>query len=381
IRYQLKSTMKNADPFGDFLLTEDPTQLVEREWDCVLRIGPSGSGVFEQAHVNIDGDGWIACIGDGTQNFDVSSTNQTNPVGPGLAAALGAAEVFKRFIGQQHTLTATCFSAFNLEQSDNPEHLANPPLPNDLDLGSCLMVGVGMVGSSALYFMKKTNLKMKLTLVDDDVVKIVNLNRSPIFGIKDCGSYKVSVGAAYLQNCKISVTSISEKFSIGDVSQFDFILPLANEDGLRNKLQNALPPLCIHVATAPGWGVTLYRHIPGIDNCLQCYPSEDSKKIKLVCAEEEIQVLEERVDAALPFLPIFAGVLLVGEMMKLRYGEVYPNVPNTVSIELGVKLWVNSFHRNKTQNDCLCKQDAIENIHLDRIKSSKFSYLSKRYIV
>ncbi|WNQ09645.1 ThiF family adenylyltransferase [Paenibacillus aurantius] len=374
---QLKSTMQNADPFGNFFFAQDPAELSAGDWDCVLHIGAINKSDSQKGLINIDGDGWIACMGDGLKNFDLPMTNQLNPVGPGLAAALGVAEVFKRLIGQPNNLTATCFSAFNLEESNNPETLANPPLPSPMDLGNCLMVGVGMVGSSALYFIKKTGIKMNLTLVDDDVVKIVNLNRSPIFGVKDCGTHKVSVGAAYLQKSGINVTSIPEKFAIGNVSQFDFILPLANEDGIRNKLQNALPPLSLHAATAPGWGVTLYRHIPFTDNCLQCYPAEERKKANLACAEEEIQILAERVDAALPFLPMIAGVFLVGEMMKLQYRELYPNVPNTVSIELGERLWVNPFHRNKTQNDCLCKQDVIEEIHRARIKSSKYFYLSK----
>lgn len=375
---QILSVMKNADPFGSFTVTDKLAQVHDDIWDCVILIGPPSEKVNVDINVSIDASGWLACIGTGEVDFDLEFKENFNPVGPGMASALGVSEVFKIVTNREELdkYKRIILSGYDFCISDNVHGLSNPELPVNQDLGNCLMVGVGMVGSSMLYYLKKTNLQGELTLVDGDIVKVVNLNRSPIFGVKDCDNSKVEVGASYMNSSGFTTIPIHDYYNLNDLKKYDILLPLANEFGIRSVLLNEMPPISIHAAVTKGRGVNLYRHIPLKDCCIECYPINSTEKPSLLCSVNEIVTEKARIDAALPFLPVMAGALLTGEMIKLKYDNYPITDSNTLLIDLLGQPRIIQYKRPITDNECTCKQEVFKMIHKQFIKGSKYAHLS-----
>lgn len=124
----------------------------------------------------IDGVGWLASV-----NRSVPSSRDThnNPFGALLAAALGAAEIFKQLlqppagtIAPFGSATVSCFD-YSLNGSD-----PGPCLPNSIHIPFSMLGGVGAVGNAflfALSFLKEVS--GDLLVVDSDIVDWTNLNR------------------------------------------------------------------------------------------------------------------------------------------------------------------------------------------------------------
>ena len=136
---------------------------------------------------------------------------------------------------------------------------------------------------------------------------------------------------------------------------FDVWLPLANDFGVRLSMQSNVPPLMIHASTTANWGVNHGRHLPGTDDCLaDRFPDEVSAR-DLACAAGETIVQGERIDAALPFCSLFAGLLVTAELLRLQLPN-YPQVPNFALFDWYATLDTIQKWDKAPRPSCICRQ-------------------------
>ena len=164
-----------------------------------------------------------------------------------------------------------------------------------------------------------------LALLDPDPMECSNLNRVPVFFADQLGLPKVNIVHNYLSSAGISSTpvvkwfdeAVADGFSLQD---FDLVIPVANENGVRNAVQRNYPPVMIHGTTGPDWDAFCGRHIPLRDDCLGCrFPSHSAVPL---CSQGrlDLEASDENsshITGALPFLSLAAGTMALAELVKL----------------------------------------------------------------
>ena len=347
--------MRDADPFGSYQAQESPPRF---QHDVALCVGDEVPELPVARPVSVNACGWLAGISRDVAS-PISPTENGNCVGAIAAACFGVAQVFKMALGlpDDRLLQDGVFDVFTMDWTDRPNA---GPVPAT-DIGRLLMVGAGSVGSSAAYCMRMAGITGEVTILDEDVVKIPNFNRSPIFGRQTLGLNKSEVTAAHLAESGLRATACPVWWNDYIVEQdrrtlpFDVWLPLANDFGVRLSMQNNVPPMMIHASTTANWGVNHGRHLPGTDDCLaDRFPDEVEAK-DLACATGNAIVHQDRIDAALPFCSLFAGLLVTAELLRLQLPD-YPQVPNFALFD-----WYSSLNTiqkwdKSPKRGCICRQ-------------------------
>lgn len=348
--------MRDADPFGDFRVQASPPDSA----DIALHIGGNTRNTNAIRHVFVSASGWYAQISS-SQPVSIAETTDSNCLGAIAAACLGVAQIFKITVGTLETLLIQdgIFDLFRLGWTDKQELLPSQPWPRDTHIANILMVGAGSVGSAAAYCLRLASLRCGLTVVDKDVTKVENFSRSPVFGRSSFGLNKAEVVARYLSGSPITATPIPQWWDEYIKQQeraalyFDVWLPLANEHGVRWSMQNNIPPLMIHASTSANWGVNHGRHIPGRDDCLiDRFPSRIEAD-HLMCATGQVGSGESAVDAALPFCSLFAGLLVVADLVRAQLSG-YPQVPNFALLDFNSQLDVIQRWDRRPNAQCVC---------------------------
>lgn len=327
--------MRDADPFGCF----EAIHQLNSGADIQLHIGDNPRTCAARSVV-ISSSGWLAAI-----SRDVAllpRTDSPNVIGALAAACFGVAQVFKLAINwpNDQLIADGVFDLFSLSRASTFNSLTDHDYLSAPDIGKLLMIGAGSVGSAVAYCLSLMNASCELDVVDRDVVKVQNFSRSPIFGKRSYGIAKVNAVVDYLSASSVTPRPYNmwwEEFTRShdrQTGRFDAWLPLANEFGVRWSMQNNYPPLLIHASTTQNWGVNHGRHRFGRDDCLvDRFPSEVSHDA-LRCSTGEIRIESTQVDAALPFLSMFAGVLVAAELARLQLSG-YPQCPNFALIDFG----------------------------------------------
>jgi hypothetical protein len=354
------SQMRDADPFGAFGLSTSPVTS-----EITLLIGRHHQAVSAPMTVFIDSAGWLASIGYDSQ-IKLPITTDKNCLGAVAAACLGVAQMFKTATGVpvDRYFRRGIFDLFSLQSLDGNATPQSASWPSDLSIGRALMVGAGSVGSAAAYCMKLAGLTGSVTITDKDLVKIENFNRSPIFGRATFGLTKSAAVARFLRGTLLTSESLplwwNEFAAQRERNTFDFDvwLPLANEFNVRFSMQNNFPPLMIHASTTANWGINHGRHMPGKDDCLaDRFPVQISKE-ELTCATGQVETENnDSVDAALPFSSLFAGLLIVADLVRAQLPG-YPQVSNFALFD-----WHGAFDNIQSWDrlprpGCICTQQS-----------------------
>ena len=214
---------------------------------------------------------------------------------------------------------------------------AQGPSARAIDVGRVLQAGAGAVGSALDFWLVLIGAGGEWTVVDGDNVDASNLNRQLTFIASDCGypsgkfSNKAIAVGERLGIAEPSPTWWGQDPAVRD-RDYDLVLALANEHGVRAQLQQPQPPLLLHATTSNNWQAQLHRHIPHRGDCINCRLPEDAPK--LTCAVGDIGERKE-VDASLPFLSATAGLLLAAELLKLGLPGYPTDEANFVSLYLG----------------------------------------------
>jgi hypothetical protein len=140
------------------------------------------------------GDGWKAWVGDSSNARHSIVPTSPNPLGPILAAALTAGEIFKhsRGIRRGRFLSGDGYSLWSGASSRNWIDLHDGPEISGAVLPPTHVVGAGAVGNALAYIIANLELvEGYLVLIDDDNYNDTNLNRCLLAGWLDIGQRKV----------------------------------------------------------------------------------------------------------------------------------------------------------------------------------------------
>ena len=197
-----------------------------------------------------------------------------------------------------------------------------------------------------------------LLVVDHDVVKIENLDRSLLFGLQDANPREAPKVDAVVRAAgpfpTLRVHPVQSKWAdyamngyrVGD---FDLALALANEDQVWPAMAHAVLPLTLQATTDSDWGVAFGAHTPGSGYCLLCRFPLETQVTPTICAQGSVEIRSalgntETVHASLPFQSAAAASLLAVEIDKLALGPI-PGAPNYVEAKLDVLRDVLSLYR------------------------------------
>jgi ThiF family len=349
------AVMRDADPFG----TYTAVPICPGGAAVQLHLG-AGCHACAQRVVAIDAWGWLAYLG--RTDGPVLHADESTVLGAIAAACLGVAQVFKiaSDVPPEHWLRHGVFDLFSLSWVDSPSR-AVLGVARDVGLGRLLLVGAGSVGSAVAYCLRFAGLTGDLVVVDKDLICIENFNRSPIFGRQTFGWSKVDAVELALAGTRVHCAPFpgwwedfaAEPKRVGGA--FDVWLPLANERGVRWSMQNNVPPLMIHASTGANWGVNFGRHIPGCGDCLiERFPAEPTRA-GFACATGAVPTAEGGMDAALPFASLFAGLLVVADLVRLQLPG-YPHTPNLAVLDFGGDFSVPLLIDRQARSGCICEQ-------------------------
>lgn len=287
-------------------------------------------GVGVPADLRIGCEGWTALFGE-TVEVDHKPTSMPGAI---LAACLGAATAFHHELGVPGLPTGP-YSLWEYVRNSRGQ---GPPVEGPIDVGRTLQVGVGAVGAALNYWMALLGFVGPWTLVDGDKVDVTNLNRQLYFLAVDAGwpdgdaINKATAVAERLGNRAIaSPHHYGLDHWVVD-AEYDLVLALANEGGVRPALQSRPEPVLLHATTTPTWTAISHRHIAAFDDCIVCrLPYEEDPTFK--CSTASVGP-RRRHDASLPFLAGLAGAMLLRDLVALQHECLHERPTNFASVDL-----------------------------------------------
>jgi hypothetical protein len=246
------------------------------------------------------------------------------------------------------------------------DRIVERPAPDRIDQVHMLIAGVGAIGSALLYLIDliDVDVRVKLMLFDRDRVDITNLNRSPLFTVRDAyqemlkteagmrwlrgnggnDGLRTRAGDKVLPRIETRDGLWREHMSELSAIPFDVWVSLTNEDGAWADVPFELPPVVLQGTTTSGWGFGAGRHVPRVEDCTLCRMPRPEAVFRGPCAEGEVvpetaEADTEPVRASLPFLSTASAALILAELMQLQCeGLPVLNLPNDVAADLGAGL-------------------------------------------
>lgn len=193
-----------------------------------------------------------------------------NPFGAGVAAALGAANVFRAlFLPGDGVLDLD--AQLSVAACINPAYSEAQVGP--LDLGQAVLVGVGAVGNSALWALSKLRCNGRLHIVDPEFLETSNLQRYALAAYGDIGNAKVQIAKAAFSN-KLSVTPHQgnwQWFVNSNGYEWERVLVAVDSARDRRAVQVSLPRWIANAWTQVGdIGVSVHRSFSGSGACVSC---------------------------------------------------------------------------------------------------------------
>lgn len=361
-------TLKAADPYLYF------EQRPARDDDLRLVVGPVGNGLV------VHGCGWNAYCG--ADSSPIPQTDEPNPFGAAFAVIAAASRLQLDSPGAP--IEPVLADTYNWRPEICPSQ-ASAVSPN-FDLGELWCVGVGSVGSCALFFLSLVTCAFHAVLVDRDFVEIENVRRSALFSSQDAlnEKYKVEVARRWLGQAGVErieahnawLDEIPGRWRRREVGTPDILISAANERNVRSQIESDFPPLQVYATTGQNWQATLFRHIPLSDSCSLCVPGGETRRPPAPCAtapSTEADDNGEEDDVALPFLSYAAGLMTAAEIAKLAIaGET--RTRNRVFFEPRTKNLIRAVGLSRRQG-CVCQLRGAT-VHEEAIQGSRFASLS-----
>lgn len=326
-------TIEFADPVGDY---------------AALGVGIEGVPADLPAYVGVLGATALRAVQ--PRPFD----HRGLTLGANMAACLAAASLFR----QAHELPM-CFGGYSAWDLGATEVATGPDQLPPLDVGDVLVVGAGAVGSALAYFLRELDHLGRWLIVDRDVVAVHNLNRGLAMFASDAGwpvgppRSKAHVAGA-VAGLEPRPYWYQELLDAGDSFVPDLILPLANGPGVRQAINQRGLPVLLHATTSPLWEAQLHRHIPTVDECIDCR-LPDRQQPQFACSTARVSGPAEPTpenDAALPFLSGAAGLLLLAGLYRLQLGELKNDPHNEWHLSFGGRFAFGSRKHKRCKPAC-----------------------------
>jgi hypothetical protein len=259
------------------------------DYRAILSVGHCS--VIAPSLIMVDSSGWLAMTSRSGFFPPVTRVRDDNPFGALMAAALGAAEVFKLLLdplpGKVHSFDDSSFSAFDYSVN---EYESGPTLSGSVHIPLSLLAGVGAVGNAFLLSLSFLNdLEGNLLAVDQETVDDVsNLNRYAIAVEGDANrenpTPKTELAVRLFRGRRLRVhpyqerlDSVLENIYRRDVARPRVVLSAVDNNEARNLLQKLWPDLLLEGATDRTTSqVSRHAYEEGL-GCLLCIHTADRK--------------------------------------------------------------------------------------------------------
>ncbi len=215
---------------------------------------------------------------------------------------------------------------------------------------SVLQIGVGGLGSPFSLYLVAAGVK-KLTIIDNDVVSISNLQRQIIFNEQDIGKNKAGIAKEKLSRLNSNTEIFAFKEYVTDssiakhINDHDFIVDCSDNletKFLVNRTAIKYNKRCVIAGIKDFFGQILTIN-PKKSACYQCvFPEPASKYTQ---------------DSPLPVIGVTPGIL--GTLEALEVIKTTLGLPNLENTLLMVNLLDISFNKIKIIKDenCICSRD------------------------
>jgi len=309
--------------------------------DVVVRVSPDQTG----AGMNVWGQGWIAYL-----NAAPSAPLEPgppNPVGPTVASAFGAAEIFKRLLGEQPMrpglkvlpLESLTFSAFDYSLTD----AANPVLASAIDVDGVVVVGLGGIGAGLTAAMASLEAMVgTLWLVDRDEIDITSHNRHLVSRPGDSG-YKVDLarrGLSFHSDLQPKRMWF-EEFVQAHGDDHRLVVVGVDHDRVRREIQGSLPRVILNGGTSDDASLRVTRHDFLRGACLSCISRDDLREhpMERQLARQLGMALDDvlgywRSGEAVPAEALRQGGILTEQQIEQLAGQPMPEIQVRVCAEL-----------------------------------------------
>ena len=253
------SHLKRIDtsPYAEFRVVLRPDYSL---YAAVLAIGRPGTR--EATTTVIDSVGWLALLNPPEAGYPLSKENHNSPFGALLAAALGAAEVFK-YLLHPPVGTIAHFGSVTLSAFDYSLNGMDPGpwLPSQLRLPWGLLGGIGAVGNAFLLALSLVDgLSGDLLVIDQDIVESTNLNRYVLAYEADAdrehpvGKTQLAMRLFHGRALRVSphqepLNSVLGKIHREEITRPEILLSAVDNNDARWAMQNLWPQLILEGAT------------------------------------------------------------------------------------------------------------------------------------
>src|SRR5205085_2329735 len=177
LKDRIISEMRAADPFGRFEVVGPDSPRVEQS--LRLFIGPwhgDKKSLTDNDYL-VHATQW-SVIGQRGNSLDFDASSEASVAASGLAAAIGAGDLFKRAVGhpKEHWISNFCWNlgSHQLISDTSPQRtiaradIESRAVTHQLNVGKTLIAGVGAIGSALTYLLDALELEGSLTVLDRD---------------------------------------------------------------------------------------------------------------------------------------------------------------------------------------------------------------------
>ena len=314
LRSALESQLRSIDPYGTFRLLD------KRDTHATVSLGIGQDVSGAQWYVGANES--MGCLS--REPSPVLATEGTVR-GAALASCLGAASVLRCAAGL--AVVPRTLSSWNWREGEYG--VSGPSDIRPINVGRVLLLGGGAVASALVYWSSIFGIDDHWTIVDGDVVKYHNLNRSLVFSVSDAGwpnldaiGINKALACCHILPGSTPVTHFDDEVALS-FRDFDVVICLANERDVRHRAASRNPPIALQATTGHNWLAQLHRHIAGVDDCIACRTA-GVQKLQLGCSAASLDEApgESSSDAALPFLSATSGLMLATALQRLTVGDL-----------------------------------------------------------
>lgn len=207
-----------------------------------------------------------------------------------------------------------------------------------LKAASVLIIGAGGIGSPAIQYLAAAGLG-RITVIDDDVVDISNLQRQILFDSADVGTPKVAAAAerARALNPHVAFHALQERITAANADRLigahDVVLDGCDNFTTRLLVADSayrmqVPLVSSAVAEFEGQ-LGVYRGWEAGKPCYRCFVGNDPEREGITCAEQGVLgaltglmgslAALEVIRVVAPFGTDSAGKLLLVDALNLRF--------------------------------------------------------------
>lgn len=259
-------------------------EIVNAKPTATVVIGNTGvsKSIADNSVFYIGSNGWNALLSD---KEPVGVGKSMIPFGAGIAACLGASNVFrvvfKKFLDNVEYDRDVNLSLITLQEGE----VTNSEIETTVDLGQFALVGFGAIGNGTVWGLSRCPfIKGKMTVVDPESVDITNLQRYVMTEESDENRSKVTLAKECMKGTSVKVNPVRNDWAgylaekIGNWKN-QYVMIAVDNVADRIGIQSSLPEKLVNGYTENNL-IGISRHYDFTnDTCLVCtyMPNEQGK--------------------------------------------------------------------------------------------------------